>query len=139
MARILIIDDEPDVRDSMELILTEAGHAVVTAVDGASGLEACRRSKPDLVLTDIVMPHAHGFDVIGHLRSESPTVRIIAISGGGNFAAQAYRPESVTTNAYLAAALEMGADAILKKPFNRRQLVEAIDTCLAAGPFVPPA
>jgi DNA-binding response OmpR family regulator len=132
MATILVIDDETDVRDAIELILTEAGHSVQGAADGATGLEACRRTPPDLVLTDLVMPNAHGFDVIGRLRAEAPTVRIVAISGGGNFAPQVYHPESVTTNAYLAAALEMGADAILKKPFNKRELIDAVDRCLAA-------
>lgn len=133
MATILVIDDEPDVRDAIELTLTEAGHRVRVAVDGPAGIECCRDEAPELVLTDLVMPRAHGFDVIGRLRSDIPGVRIIAISGGGNFGPHAYQPESVTTNAYLAAALEMGADAILKKPFNRRELLDAVDRCLGAG------
>lgn len=134
MANVIVIDDEADVRDAIELTLTSAGHRVRTAVDGPSGVEACRSDPPDLVLTDLIMPRAHGFDVIAELRREVPLSRIIAISGGGDFGALAYQPDSVTTNAYLAAALTMGAAAILRKPFNRAELLDLVDRCLAAPP-----
>ena len=132
MANLIVIDDEPDVRDALELTLVGAGHCVRTAADGPSGIEACRIAPVDVVLTDLIMPRAHGFDVIAQLRLAAPATRIIAISGGGNVSPALYEPESVTTNAYLAAALEMGADAILRKPFNRRELLEAVEQCLAA-------
>ncbi|MBS0375944.1 MAG: response regulator [Proteobacteria bacterium] len=132
MADILVVDDEPEVCDSIALTLGLAGHTVRTAADGPAGIAACREQAPQLVLTDLVMPLAHGFEVIGRVRSEFPGVRILAISGGGEFGTSAYRPEAVTTNAYLAAALEMGADAILRKPFNRQELLAAIETCLAS-------
>lgn len=134
MASVIVIDDEADVRDAIELTLTAAGHRVRTAADGPAGVEACRRDPPDLVLTDLIMPLAHGFDVIAELRREVPTSRIIAISGGGDFGPLAYQPDSVTTNAYLAAALAMGAAAILRKPFNRSELLELVERCLANPP-----
>jgi CheY-like chemotaxis protein len=133
MATIIVIDDEADVRDAIELTLAAAGHVVRSAPDGPAGLEACRLAEPDLVITDLVMPVAHGFDVIAQLRSEFPRARIIAISGGGNFATTGYQGESVTTHAYLAAARELGADALLSKPFGRRELLGVVDHCLV-GP-----
>jgi DNA-binding response OmpR family regulator len=132
VANIIVIDDEPDARDSIKLTLEAAGHRVRTAADGIAGLEECRADVPDLVLTDLIMPRLHGFDVVAELRRAAPTSRIIAISGGGNFATLGYQPESVTTAAYLAAALEMGADAILHKPFSRRDLLGAIERCLSS-------
>ena len=131
MANIIVIDDEPDARDSIRLTLEKAGHRVRIAAEGAAGLEECRAEPPDLVVTDLIMPRLHGFEVVAELRRAAPLSRIIAISGGGNFSALGYQPESVTTSAYLAAALEMGADAILHKPFNRRDLLGAVDLCLA--------
>lgn len=132
MSNIIIIDDEQDVRDAIELTLVSAGHQVRTAADGQAGLAACRADPPDIALTDLVMPHQHGFEVIAELRKLSPGIRIIAISGGGNFGPQAYQPEAVTTNAYLAAARELGAHAILRKPFNRSELLAVIEQCQAS-------
>jgi DNA-binding response OmpR family regulator len=114
------------------MTLEKAGHRVRVAADGVAGLAESRAEPPDLVLTDLIMPRLHGFDVVAELRRAVPTTRIIAISGGGNFAALGYQPEAVTTSAYLAAALEMGADAILHKPFSRRDLLSAVELCLAA-------
>lgn len=133
MARIIVIDDERDVRDALQVTLASAGHVVRTAADGPSGIAACESEAPDLVLTDLVMPQVHGFDVIARLREIAPACRIVAISGGGNLASGGYEPESVKTNAYLAAALELGADAVLKKPFNRRELLDVIELCLASS------
>lgn len=132
MAEILIIDDELDVRDAMQLILTAAGHAVRTAEDGPAGIQACRERPADIVITDIIMPNGHGFEAIEQIRNEFPASRIIAISGGGNFSTVAYEPESITTTAYLAAALRIGADRIMTKPFDRAKLLEIVRQ-VAAG------
>ncbi|MFO1401018.1 MAG: response regulator [Steroidobacteraceae bacterium] len=126
MIRILVIDDEPDVRDSLRLVLQQAGYAVSTAADAPSGLEQYRRDPADVVITDIIMPRGHGVDLIRDLRAAFPQVRIIAVSGGGNFGAHAYSPEAITTTAYLAAAREAGADLVLTKPFDRETLLAAL-------------
>ncbi|MDE2220044.1 MAG: response regulator [Gammaproteobacteria bacterium] len=126
MADILVIDDEPDVRDSMESVLRRAGHAVRTAANALDGIALCRAAPPDLMITDIVMPKGHGFEAITHVRADYPAVRIIAISGGGNFQAAQYRPEAVTTTAYLAAAGRLGVDAVLPKPFDHVELLAAV-------------
>ena len=132
MASVLVIDDEADVRDALEVTLVAFGHRVRVATNGPEGLDACRADTPDLVITDLIMPIAHGFDVISELRAKYSGIRIIAISGGGNYWTQSYQPEAVTTSAYLAAALDMGADAILSKPFDSDELVKAVADVLDA-------
>ena len=131
MAHILIIDDEADVRDSMQLILLAAGHSVRTAEHGPAGIVACREQPADVVITDIIMPKGHGFEAIEQIRSEFPACRIIAISGGGNFSPVAYEPHAITTTAYLAAALRFGAHAIMTKPFDSARLIETVDKVVA--------
>jgi CheY-like chemotaxis protein len=125
--KILIIDDERDVRDSVAKVLERSGYEVRVADGGTEGIEAYQKHGADVVITDIIMPETNGVDVIAALRKESPSVRIIAISGGGNFAPIGYVPMAITTNAYLAAAKKVGADAILTKPFERKDLLAAID------------
>ena len=126
MIRILIIDDERDVRDSVAKILTRAGFEVRIADGGAAGLESYRTEGADIVITDIIMPEPHGIDVIAALRKEGGSVRIIAISGGGNFGPSGYQPGAITTDAYLAAASKAGADAVLTKPFERSELLDLV-------------
>ena len=130
MADILVIDDEPDVRESIEAVLQRAGHAVRTAANAFDGIALCRAAPPDLVITDIVMPGSHGFEAITQIHADFPSVRIVAISGGGNFQAAQYRPEAVTTTAYLAAAGRFGADATLPKPFDRAELMAVVERVL---------
>jgi CheY-like chemotaxis protein len=130
MANVLIIDDEADVRDALAVALGTVGHQVRVAANGPEGIEACRLEVPDLVITDLIMPVAHGFDVISQLQAELPEVRIVAMSGGGNYWSQSYQPEAVTTAAYLAAALNMGAAAILAKPFSSDELIDMVEKVL---------
>lgn len=126
MIRILIIDDERDVRDSVAKILRRAGFEVRIADGGAAGLESYRKEGADIVITDIIMPESHGIDVIAALRNEGGSVRIIAISGGGNFGPSGYQPGAITTDAYLAAASKAGADAVLTKPFERSEMLDLV-------------
>lgn len=133
MADILLVDDEPDVRESIGQVLRAAGHQVRAAHDGPSGLRALQERVPDLVIADLVMPNVHGIELIVQVRREQPALPILAISGGGNFWPDRYQPESVHTSSYLAAAEKLGASASLSKPFNRRTLLEAVDGLLAGG------
>ena len=127
MTRVLVIDDEPDVRDVLRRVLERGGYEVATAVDSGSGLAACRQQTPDVVVTDIIMPNEHGVDLIRKLRAEFPALAIIAISGGGNAAVAGYQPGTVKTEAYMAAASQAGADVCLTKPFEREVLLSNID------------
>lgn len=127
MPGILIIDDEEDVRDALRMILERAGHTVRTAANGNEALELQRKEPADLVITDIIMPEKDGVRTIKEMREEFPGLRIVAISGGGGVQPFAYKPGAITTTAYLAAAKEVGADRIFTKPFDREDLIKAVD------------
>ena len=95
--------------------------------------EELRRCGADVVITDIIMPKINGVEAIDFIRKEFPAVRIIAISGGGNFGMSAYQPHAITTSAYLAAAERAGAHLILTKPFESRDLIQAVEQVLGVG------
>src|SRR5215207_10353785 len=82
MARILVIDDSQHDRRLMTETLIAAGHEVREARDGAEGLAACRRSPPDLIITDIVMPEMEGIEMIRELSRTAPHVPVLAVSDG---------------------------------------------------------
>ncbi len=115
MARILIIDDEEIIRDSLRDLLVASGHTVDTAKDGFDGMQQFRAAPADIVLCDLIMPYG-GIATIRVLRSEYPHVGIIAISG----AAQRRLDMSVG----------IGADDFLAKPFSVQQLLDAINKVL---------
>jgi CheY-like chemotaxis protein len=123
---ILVIDDEQQVRESMGRVLERAGYSVRHAGNGLEGIAAMQAEAARLVITDIIMPRQHGVDAIRELRRDFPATRILACSGGGNFAQKGYMPEALTTAAYLAAAKKAGADAVLTKPFDRSELLDAV-------------
>lgn len=126
MNRILVIDDEPAVTDVLEKILQRAGYQVTCAKDGPTGLQSQQDNPAEIVITDIMMPRVNGVQIIDELKRRHPGVRVIAISGGGNFGPMGYKSEAITTTAYLAAAEKAGADAILTKPFDRKELLETV-------------
>jgi YesN/AraC family two-component response regulator len=97
------------------------------APGGAEALEALREQAADVVITDIVMPKMHGVDTIRAIVQEFPQVRVVAISGGGNFGSNEYKPNAITTTAYLTAAQGAGAHAVLTKPFETRDVLQAIN------------
>jgi CheY-like chemotaxis protein len=132
--RILVIDDETFVRDALERVLKSDSVMVTSVADAAAGLEALCRSPADLAIIDAILPGGmDGVEVIRRIRREHPGVRIVAISGGGNFGLDAYRPEAVSTNAYLAACKAAGADAILAKPFETAELRSLMDQVLKSA------
>ncbi len=126
MPSILVIDDEPEVGNALRRVLERAGFDVTTTTTGAEGIAILEREPADLVITDIMMAKVHGIDVIRAIRAQNNPVRIIAISGGGNFGPLGYQPEAITTSAYLQAATKAGADAILTKPFDKDDLLSIV-------------
>lgn len=126
MKDVLIIDDDDSVRAALKRVLERAGHSVRTAESGADGLRELRDRCADVVITDIIMPGQHGVDAIKAIAKEFPRARIVAISGGGNYGVGEYKPNAITTTAYLTAARNAGAHAVLKKPFETRDLLDAI-------------
>ncbi len=127
MKNVLIIDDEDAVRLALKRVLERAGYNVRLAAGGMEGLDALRAQPADVVITDIVMPKVHGVDTIKAIAQEFPQVRIVAISGGGNFGSNDYKPNAITTTAYLTAAQSVGAHAVLTKPFETRDVLQAIN------------
>jgi DNA-binding response OmpR family regulator len=120
MAKILVIDDEPLVRKTIEVVLARAGHHITEAQDGIVGASVFEDDSFDIVITDMLMPEQDGIETIRRLRGIRPTVKILAISGGGR------NPGSY----YLTVARKLGADEILQKPFDPAQLL-AIVSALA--------
>ena len=121
MARILVIEDEEDIRGLYSRILKHAGHDVIEAPDGKLGVELYRENLADLVITDIIMPEKEGIELIIELRRDFPDVKIIAVSGGGQLMASA---------TCLRLAKGLGAVRTLAKPFNLRELVDTVQEVL---------
>ena len=121
MARVLVIDDETQVRNMLRQMLERAGYEVEEAANGAVGVGLYRQTPADLIITDILMPEKDGIETILALRKTHPEVKIIAISGGG-------RTEKLEI---LLAAESFGALRTLAKPFERQELLEAVRTVLA--------
>jgi len=120
LARILIIDDDGDVRDLYRQMLEREGHLVLDAGDGYEGVRLFQEEGADLVITDIVMPGMSGVETIMELRLISPDVKIIAISGGDHIA-----PEY-----YLKVVKNLDTLCELKKPIHRQELLSAIESLL---------
>lgn len=133
MQNILIVDDEPDVRDALERVLDRAGYVVRTAANAMDAMTELERSPADVVITDIIMPKINGVQAIESIRKAFPAIRIIAISGGGNFGITAYQPRAITTTAYLESALDAGAHLVLTKPFEAAELIQAVENALGVG------
>jgi CheY-like chemotaxis protein len=125
--RILVIDDEPFVLEALKRVLASTAVSVIGAVSADAGLSAIAESPVDLVIIDVILPGMDGVAAIKIFRRDYPGVRIIAISGGGNFGLNAYLPDAISTSAYLAACKAAGADGILAKPFETSELRALID------------
>jgi two-component system, chemotaxis family, chemotaxis protein CheY len=126
MPTVLVIDDEQAVRQSMLQVLTRTGFEVTTADNGVTGVETYFEHPTDVVIVDIIMPRSDGIAVIKKIRARYPDARIIAITGGGNFWPSGYKPNALVTDAYLVLATESGANAIMRKPFRRQQLIDTV-------------
>lgn len=120
MARILLADDEPDVLDALRGILEDAGHEVLTAVDGDNALKILRRQFVDLVVTDVIMPAREGLELIMILKRDNPGIGVVAISGGG----------ALSKEATLTIADRLGADCTLAKPFTREEFLRSVTEVL---------
>jgi len=112
MTRILVVDDNAQVRTTARILLEAAGFQVVEAESGEAALEALRSEDVQAVLTDIFMPHTDGIELIHTLHRDSPHLPIVAMSGGGRDV--------------LSVARLLGAAVIVEKPLTQRKLVGAI-------------
>jgi DNA-binding response OmpR family regulator len=121
MKRILVVDDEETVRNLLKVILERERYQVIAAADGKEAIRLFRRNPCDLIITDIIMPEQEGLKTIFDLRRDHPDVRIIAISGGGQYG----------LGGYLDAAAALGADETFAKPFDRIELLKTVRDLLS--------
>jgi DNA-binding response OmpR family regulator len=126
MTRVIIIDDEEDIRIVLKEIFVREGFDVGVASDGTEGLNLVRETGADVVITDIIMPGKDGVETAYDIRMEFPNTKIIVISGGGNTGPLEYEPSAIATSSYLASAESIGADMTMTKPFDRKELVKAV-------------
>lgn len=82
MRRILIVDDEPSVRDVIATVLLEAGYSVQTAAGGRIALQIIDVTSPDLIITDVMMPHLDGWALLDHVHQQNPSLPVILMSAG---------------------------------------------------------
>jgi len=122
--RILIVEDDDELRTVLRQFLEQEGYGVVEAADGRAAMEMQRQTGADLVITDIVMPEMDGIETIMALRRGFPSVKIIAISGG----------ERVGPRAFLNLAKVLGAHRTLHKPFVFEDMLEAVEELLGEAP-----
>ena len=116
-SRLLVVDDDPDVRDSLRRALGYAGYAVATAANGADALASVSRSPVDLIILDVLMPMLDGFDTCRALRERGNATPVIVLT------ARDAVDDRVT-------GLEAGADDYLVKPFALRELLARVNALL---------
>jgi CheY-like chemotaxis protein len=119
--RVLVVDDEPGIREALQIVLGSEGYEVVTASSCKEALDACARVLPEIVICDILMPERDGLETIKDLRISHPGLRIVAMTGGGEYGL--YDLSAV--------ARHLGADRALLKPFDSEDLLECVRELLA--------
>lgn len=120
MAGILIVEDDNGLREMLKLSLTRRKYTIFEARDGKEAITHFKPAITDMVITDLIMPEEDGLKVIMNLRAVKPSIKIIAISGGGK----------AGPGNYLSMAKALGANAIFSKPFSMKDLYMKIDELL---------
>jgi twitching motility two-component system response regulator PilH len=120
MARILIVDDSPSQLEGLKRLVERLGHQALTATDGAAGVEATKRDKPDLVLMDIVMPNLNGFQATRAIAKNPDTAHIPVIL--------VTTKDQETDKVW---GIRQGAKAYVTKPVNEAELTKALNGLLA--------
>jgi len=115
--KILVVDDEPSVTGSLELILSEGGFEVLTANSFASSTAILNRTKVDLVITDLRLADASGIDLIKHIKKDTPDIEVILMTGYGSL--------DITIE-----AIKAGAYYYLEKPYTADRLFTLVDRAL---------
>ena len=115
--RILVIDDEAAIRDSLRMILEYEEYRFVGASSGQEGIALCQRERPDLVLLDIKMPGMDGMEVLRSLRASDDTLPVVMISGHG-------------TTATAVDAIKSGAADFLEKPLRSERVIVTLRNVL---------
>jgi CheY-like chemotaxis protein len=127
MAQVLIIEDDNDERELFRIALERAGYDVIDAPNGKVGLDLYHQTPCPVVITDIFMPEKEGLETIFELRREYFGVRIIAISGGSRMVNHG---GTFQADEALSVAKAAGADRILAKPIDLKELAKAVEELL---------
>lgn len=132
MTRLLVVEDDQDFAETLAEVFEAAGYSVKTADDGLKGLEVYRQWRPQVVITDLVMPQLEGIGLIKEIRTQDASSAIIAISGGGE-----HPPPGGTDliKGYLDNARDEGAALAYAKPVNFLQMLREV-AALTQGPAV---
>jgi DNA-binding NtrC family response regulator len=118
--RIMVVDDDPGIRRTLQILLSKAGYEVIQARDGSEAIKLWRDHGGDLVITDLHMPEKDGFQTIIELLSHTPGIRIIAMSGGG----QTKRLDLLGNMALL------GSVHTIEKPFTLAEMMAVVTQAL---------
>jgi len=115
---VLVIDDDPQLLELIRIMLEEEGYTVHLAPDGSEGIRQLEQNKPDVILTDIIMPQMEGIEFLGALRKSGELIPVVAMSG------------HAVGRQFLKAAHLLGARESLHKPFSRQELVDGMRRAL---------
>jgi CheY-like chemotaxis protein len=116
MCRVLVIDDNSDIRNTLRWLLEGEGYLVSVAANGLEGLKLQRGSPADIVVTDVFMPEQDGIETLWKFREEYPQVPIVVMSGGG----------AARGTDYLSVARQLGASRTLAKPLDPQELINVV-------------
>lgn len=119
---IIVADDVEEITKLARQWLEDAGHAVTCAASGYEVIRLMKRQPVDIAVVDVLMPDGDGLDVVMAVKRIGPHIRVLAISGGGSY---------MTGGECLRIAKGIGADAVLQKPFGRKELVLAVEKLAA--------
>ena len=123
MRKILVVDDEKPCLSLLQWHLQRNGYEVLTAMNGDEALKVLEKHSVDLVITDIIMPGKDGLETIRDIRKRWPTLKVIAISGGG----------MCGTGLYTTLSLKLGAALVMNKPFTSEELLQAVTANLPSA------
>ncbi len=117
--RVLIVEDEPNIVLSLEILLRRAGYETVSTGDGDEALELIRRTRPEIILLDIMLPKRNGYEVCRSVKSDPvlSSIPVIMLTAKGQ-------------EVEILKGLELGASAYIAKPFGNAEVLEAVRAAL---------
>lgn len=117
MAKILLIEDDPNINLQLSILLSDMNHTVICASNGNLGIKELASTQFDLVISDIFMPEVDGLEVASHLSAQEKKPKLIMMSGGG---------ASIPADPSLRISEMLGADEVLQKPFSNDDFTQLV-------------
>jgi len=128
---VLVVDDDAELRETLGRMLESISYRASCVADASAAIAAVKEAEPDIIITDIYMPAGDGFELLNWMRQQEIAIPVIAISGSSRTLSNRARYDP------LQMAQQLGAVAVLEKPFRQSTLAETIDRVLAKR-GVPP-